>query len=137
MPNDPLILPQLKYDDPAEAITWLCRVFQFSEESRMVDGDGAILIAALRSPLGGRMMVGGRTSAATASPPQSLVEAFLAAPYSITVMVSDVDAHYARAVSEGAQIFQRPSDQPWGFRDYEAVDLEGRFWNFSRVIGSA
>jgi uncharacterized glyoxalase superfamily protein PhnB len=27
-----------------------------------------------------------------------------------------------------------PRDQPWGLRDYEAVDLEGRVWNFSQHL---
>lgn len=137
MTGDPLILPQLKYADPLEAIAWLCRVFRFTEESRMVGADGALLIASLRSPLGGRVMVGGRRPPPVEDASRPIVEAFLAAPYAITVMVSDVDEHYAHAVSETAEIFQAPQDQPWGWRDYEAVDLDGRFWNFSQILDRA
>jgi uncharacterized glyoxalase superfamily protein PhnB len=135
MTDNPLVLPQLKYVHPVEAIAWLCRVFAFSEESRMVDADGTLLIAALRSPLGGRLMIGGRqpTDGDVGSP--ATVDAFREAPYAITVMVDDVDAHCAHAVAEGAQIFQPLRDQPWGWRDYEPVDLEGRFWNFSQLLG--
>ena len=48
--------------------------------------------------------------------------------------VPDVDAHYDRARAEGAQILTPPHDQPWGLRDYEALDLEGRWWNFSQRL---
>jgi len=49
-------------------------------------------------------------------------------------LVPDVDDHFERARSEGAQILAPPQDQPWGLRDYEAVDLEGRLWNFSQRL---
>jgi uncharacterized glyoxalase superfamily protein PhnB len=54
--------------------------------------------------------------------------------YSITVMARDVDEHYERARREGARIISPPTDQPWGLRDYEAVDLEGRVWNFGQHL---
>jgi uncharacterized glyoxalase superfamily protein PhnB len=135
VPDDPLILPQLKYVHPIEAIAWLCRVFRFTEESRMVGADGALLIAALRSPLGGRIMIGSRKPANGEVTFPPAVAAFHA-PYAITVMVDDVDEHYAHAVAEGAQVFQPVRDQPWGWRDYEPVDLEGRFWNFSQILSA-
>jgi uncharacterized glyoxalase superfamily protein PhnB len=50
------------------------------------------------------------------------------------VVVPDVDAHYEQARAEGAQILIPPHDQPWGLRDYEALDLEGRWWNFSQRL---
>ena len=31
-------------------------------------------------------------------------------------------------------MISEPTDQPWGLRDYEAVDLEGRQWNFSQHL---
>ena len=137
MSDDPLILPQVKYADPIEAIGWLCRVFRFTEESRMVGADGILLIAAIRSPLGGRVMIGGRKAPSEDAATPLTADAFLAASYAITVMVDDVDGHHAHAVAEGAQIFQAPRNQPWGWRDYEAVDLDGRFWNFSQIVHRA
>lgn len=53
-----------------------------------------------------------------------------AAGFGITVIVSDVDAHFARARKAGARIKYEPVDQPYGQREYEVVDLEGhRWWN--------
>ena len=54
--------------------------------------------------------------------------------YSVTVMVSDVDEHFARSSAEGARIVAGPKDQPWGYRDYEVLDHDGRQWNFSQVL---
>ena len=56
--ENPPILPQLKYEQPEQAIEWLGRVFGLTEESRLTGQDGALLIAALRSPLGGRPGMG-------------------------------------------------------------------------------
>jgi uncharacterized glyoxalase superfamily protein PhnB len=44
---------------------------------------------------------------------------------------SGVDAHHERAAAEGARILAPRQSQPWGLRDYEALYLEDRQWNFS------
>ena len=54
-----LVLPVLAYADPDAAISWLCRVFRFTEESRMVGRDGTVAIADLRTSAGGSLMIGG------------------------------------------------------------------------------
>ena len=48
----------------------------------------------------------------------------------LVVYVDDVDAHYQRARSAGAQIDSEPVDQPYGQREYGARDLEGHRWWF-------
>ncbi len=65
----------------------------------------------------------------------------LAAPISLggasstmAVMVDDVDAHHAHAVSEGADIRYEPVDQPYGYREYSAVDPEGHLWSFMKRL---
>jgi uncharacterized glyoxalase superfamily protein PhnB len=106
-------------------VSWLCRVFGFTEQWRFEPG-GSLLMANLGTPGGGGVMVS--TLDAAAGPP---------APnpyYSVTVMVPDVDAHAARARAEGAELVSEPADQPWGFRDYEVLDLAGRQWNFSQHL---
>jgi uncharacterized glyoxalase superfamily protein PhnB len=55
-------------------------------------------------------------------------------PDAVTVIVPDVDAQFDHVRREGADITQEPTDQPWGLRDFEAVDLEGRVWNFSQHL---
>ncbi|MPZ62357.1 MAG: MerR family transcriptional regulator [Propionibacteriales bacterium] len=48
----------------------------------------------------------------------------------MSVMVEDVDAHYAHAKDAGATIVYEPTDMPYGFREYGARDLENRLWSF-------
>jgi uncharacterized glyoxalase superfamily protein PhnB len=137
------VWPQLRYDDPIGAVPWLCRVFGFTEESRMTGPDGTLYIADLRTPLDARVMVSGRPSFLKDHMRTVLADSYRAATdegwpnlsYSITVLVPDVDAHFTHARREGAQVIAEPRDQPWGLRDYEAVDLEGRVWNFSQPAG--
>ena len=50
------------------------------------------------------------------------------------VMVEDVDDHYRHAAAEGAEIAYTPIDQPYGFREYGAVDLEGHLWSFMKPL---
>jgi uncharacterized glyoxalase superfamily protein PhnB len=125
----PLVLPQLRYERPAEAIAWLVRVFGFVEQSRMSGPDGTVYVADLRTPSGGALLISGSGGARQpADPPWPNMS------YSITVLVPDVDAHFEHARDEGAQMLSALADQPWGLRDYEAVDLEGRCWNFSQHL---
>jgi len=50
------------------------------------------------------------------------------------VMVDDVDAHFRRAKAEGAVIEYEPVDQPYGYREYSARDLEGGLWSFMKPL---
>src|SRR5437762_1932452 len=88
--ENPPILPQLKYEQPEEAIEWLGRVFGFTEESRLTGQDGVLLIAALRSPLGGRVMIGSKRPGLERQP---AVPDFRDADYHITVTGDNVDDH--------------------------------------------
>jgi uncharacterized glyoxalase superfamily protein PhnB len=51
----------------------------------------------------------------------------------INVEVDDIDAHYAHAVAEGADIARPLEDFWYGFRRYEATDLEGHRWHFTET----
>ncbi|GJL81636.1 MAG: hypothetical protein DHS20C01_12700 [marine bacterium B5-7] len=46
------------------------------------------------------------------------------------IIVSDVDLHYAKAVTVGAKIVMVPEDQDYGGRLYSCRDPEGNLWNF-------
>ena len=48
----------------------------------------------------------------------------------LNVYVHDVDAHYAHAVAEGADITMALDDAFYGERRYEATDPEGHRWHF-------
>jgi uncharacterized glyoxalase superfamily protein PhnB len=44
--------------------------------------------------------------------------------------VSDVDAHYARAVAEGGTVSRPLADTTYGSREYSVRDPEGNEWHF-------
>jgi DNA-binding transcriptional MerR regulator len=52
------------------------------------------------------------------------------ATHCMAVMVDDVDAHHARAVAAGADVVGEPRDEGYGYREYDARDLEGGLWSF-------
>ena len=52
----------------------------------------------------------------------------------VNVFVDDVDAHYERAVAEGAEIVFEINDAFFGYRRYEARDHEGHTWNFAEPL---
>lgn len=54
----------------------------------------------------------------------------------MAVMVDDVDAHYRFAVEQGASIRYEPVDQPYGYREYSAVDIGGHLWSFMKPLTS-
>lgn len=55
----------------------------------------------------------------------------------LVVLVEDVDAHFARAKAAGARIQSEPVDQPYGQREYGALDAEGHRWWFMTPLGPA
>jgi uncharacterized glyoxalase superfamily protein PhnB len=123
----PAIAVQTFYADVKRAADWLQRVFGFTESWHLDGPDGALLMATLNTPGGGSVMVStlGDDEAVPSKPNPY---------YSITVVVPDVDAHAAAARAAGADLVTEPTDQPWGFRDYEVLDHDGRQWNFSQVL---
>lgn len=51
---------------------------------------------------------------------------------SLTIFIGDVDAHYARAKTAGAEILEQPHETEYGEYQYAAEDLDGHHWLFSR-----
>ncbi|TQL77232.1 putative glyoxalase superfamily protein PhnB [Stackebrandtia endophytica] len=48
----------------------------------------------------------------------------------LSIMVNDVNAHYAHVRDAGAVIVYGPADMPYGVREFGARDLEDRLWSF-------
>ncbi len=46
------------------------------------------------------------------------------------LVVEDPDAHHDRARAAGAEIVMPLTDQPYGSREYAALDPEGNVWSF-------
>lgn len=133
----PRLSASVFYRDPPAAIDWLCRAFGFEcrlkvegdqgqiVHSELVFGEAVVSVGGLdgdreyqkrfRSPLD---IEGGVTCA-------------------LAFYVDEVDAHYARAVAAGANIFREVKtedygDDYWADRTYGAYDLEGHIWFFSQ-----
>jgi uncharacterized glyoxalase superfamily protein PhnB len=116
---DAAIIPVLAYPDVGAAVAWLCEAFGFIERLRIGDHRAQLTFGA------GALVVrdSGRAQADGG--------------HSVLVRVEDVDAHCARAEAHGARIVQRPTDHPFGERQYSAVDPGGHAWTFSQSIADA
>jgi uncharacterized glyoxalase superfamily protein PhnB len=54
--------------------------------------------------------------------------------HSMMVRIDDVDAHMKHAAEFGARILARPTDFPYGERQYTAEDAGGHVWTFSQTL---
>jgi uncharacterized glyoxalase superfamily protein PhnB len=123
----PDIYPRLAYQDELAAVAYLTRVFQFVEER------------AARMEFHGNYLCWLRVGTGVVMLGHSNVEVHrIHSPLDVgltTVMlnvyVHDVDAHYAHAVAEGADITMALDDAFFGERRYEATDAEGHRWHFA------
>jgi uncharacterized glyoxalase superfamily protein PhnB len=119
------ILPHLVYGDVGEACEWLSRVFGFAESYRygqpvsgiqMYLGDAFIM---LETPREGRsespVKYGGGTQM-------------------LTIIVPDVEAHYAKTKRGGGTIWEELHETIYGEKQYGATDIEGHQWLFSQHI---
>jgi PhnB protein len=135
--HTPTIYPRLAYDDEVAALEFLTRAFGFVErrEARMGDpeegmlawlefGDGVVMI--------GRATPASRDVHGLYSPREGGRSTCM-----FNVHVDDVDAHYARAVREGARIVMELNDAFYGYRRYEALDTEGHRWHFAEPLAHA
>ena len=122
---DATVVPILVYQDVAEAIEWLCRVFGFTERLRaardgivghaqLIAGDGAIIIGQQGGPF--------------RAPQGEQVSAY------VHINVEDVARHFEHAKQCGARIVEPPHDMPFGERQYTALDCGGHRWTFSQHI---
>jgi uncharacterized glyoxalase superfamily protein PhnB len=123
----PDVYPRLAYVDQIAAIEHLERVFQLREirEARMENGDH--ILAWLRIGTGVVML----------GPPNEEIHRIVSpraagtTTVQMMVYVDDVDAHYAHAVEQGADITMELNDAFYGERRYEATDPEGHRWHFA------
>jgi RNA polymerase sigma-70 factor (ECF subfamily) len=126
----PAMYPRLVYRDEVAALEYLTRVFQFVErrEARMGGEEDEGMLAWLE--FGDGVVMIGRASEAA----RKVHHLHPADPGHATIMINvavhDIDAHYAHAIAEGATITMPIDDAFYGFRRYEADDLEGHHWHF-------
>jgi uncharacterized glyoxalase superfamily protein PhnB len=128
----PDIYPRLAYNDELGAVEYLTRVFQFVEnrEARMESETSNLCWLRVGT---GIVMVG-RANAEVHrihSPSDVGLTTVI-----MHVYVPDIDAHYAHAVAEGADITMELDDAFYGERRYEATDPEGHRWHFGERFAS-
>jgi uncharacterized glyoxalase superfamily protein PhnB len=129
--HPPAIYPRLGYQDEVAAIDFLVRVFGFRErrEARMEDPTWGVL--AWLEHNDGVVMVGrAEHEIHRIHSPKETGHATCM----LNVSVDDVDAHYERAVAEGARITMEINDAFYGERRYEADDPEGNRWHFGEPL---
>ena len=133
--HTPTMYPRLVYSDERAALEYLTRVFQFTErrEARMEGTDDEGTLAWLE--FGDGVVMIGRASDAARDVHHLYSPAVVGhATVSIQVLVDDIDAHYAHAVAQGATITMPIEDAFYGYRRYEADDLEGHHWHFHEPL---
>lgn len=118
-------IPTLVYDDIEAAHDYLVRVFGFEPGELYREEDGRVTHGELTAGDGVIWLHRVAPEWGLASPRELGVETA-----GLAIIVDDVDSHHAHAVAEGAEIRYAPLDQPYGFREYSAVDLERRTWSF-------
>jgi PhnB protein len=127
----PDIYPRLAYEDERAALEYLVRVFQLAEIREARTDTGESLLAWLRAGDGVVMIGHANAEIHRIHSPHTLGNTTV----QMMVYVQDVDAHYAHAVAEGADITMPIEDAFYGERRYEATDLEGHRWHFAERFG--
>src|SRR5205807_680092 len=119
----------LVYADLEAAFEYLVRVFGLGPGELTRDADGRVVHGELQAG-DGVVWLHPESAQWRMASPRSLG----AVTASVAVMVDDVDAHFRHAQEEGAEIVYEPVDQPYGYREYDAVDVEGHLWSFMKPL---
>jgi uncharacterized glyoxalase superfamily protein PhnB len=109
----PNIFPAMRYVDADGALEWLSQAFGFRQGAVHRDDKGTIAHAEMSLGAGTIMFGQGDFSS-----------------LAIYVAVEDVDTHYQRAKTAGAEITREIQDTPYGSREYSARDPDGHTWSF-------
>ena len=118
----------LVYADLEAAYRYLVRVFALGPGELTRDDDGTVVHGVVQAG-DGEVWLHSESEKFGLASPQRLG----AATATTAVLVDDVDEHHRHAVSQGATVRYPPVDQPYGFREYSATDLEGHLWSFMRA----
>lgn len=119
----------LVYDDIEAAFVYLKRVFGFGPGELTRDPSGTVVHAEIQAGDGEFWIHATSSEFALQSPNQ-----LGGATGTMAIIVDDVDAHHRHAVEEGADVRYEPIDQPYGYREYSAVDPEGHLWSFMKPL---
>lgn len=126
------IFPILRYNDARGAIRWLCATFGFVELFSVPESEPFVRHAQLKLGTNVIMLGSVRPDDGMGSP-----QVLGVATQALCVYVDNLDAHFERARSAGAQITSPPKDTDFGSREYHVRDLEGHLWTFGTYLPDA
>lgn len=126
------IFPILRYNDARGAIRWLCATFGFIELFSVPDSGQFVRHAQLKLGTNVIMLGSVRPDERMVSP-----QVLGAATQGLCVYVDDLDAHFERTRSAGAEITSPPRNTDFGSREYHVRDLEGHLWTFGTYLPDA
>ena len=118
----------MSYRKAPEAIEWLCTVFGFERHAVYPGPDGTIAHAELTLG-GGMIMLGSVRDGEAGRLIKQPDEIGGAETRSVSLIVADADAVYARAKAAGAEIVLEIKDQHQGGRAFACRDPEGHLWH--------
>ncbi len=122
----PDIYPRLAYEDERAALDFLTRVFQLTEIREARTETDESMLAWLRAGDGVVMIGHANAEIHQIHSPRTIGNTTV----QMMVYVHDIDADFAHAVAEGADITMQIQDAFYGERRYETTDLEGHRWHF-------
>ena len=122
------IIPALRYRNAPAAIEWLCKVFGF-ERHAVYEGPNGTIGHAELTLNGGMIMLGSAKDDEHGRRFKSPDELDGMETRSAYIVVSDVDAAYARAVAAGATVLRAFQNTDYGSREFAVTDPEGHSWS--------
>jgi len=123
-PSD--VYPSLTYADAPAAIAFLCQAFGFCERLRVPGPDGSVMHSELTLGTGVVMVSSPRSEQQRVAPTSGA-----GASSTLSVFVSDPEAHYAQAQAAGAEIMLELTQEEYGAKGYMARDPGGHVWYFA------
>ena len=117
----PSVYPVLRYRDAPAAIEFLSRTFGLKPTTVHTAPDGTVVHGQLAWGTG-VVMLGSASDGGDSTFDTGKAVLYLA--------VDDPDTHHDHAVAEGAKVVVELVDQPYGSREYTALDPEGNVWSF-------
>jgi uncharacterized glyoxalase superfamily protein PhnB/catechol 2,3-dioxygenase-like lactoylglutathione lyase family enzyme len=123
VPSD-TVLPHLTYRNVEEALAWLTQTFGFIEHYRYGEPGAA---GGAQITLGNAVVMLHLARRGSSTPAQ-----LGASTQSLTIFLEDVEGHFQRAKTNGANILEEPHETEYGEFQYAAEDYEGHHWLFSR-----
>lgn len=121
------IFPILRYDKARAAIGWLEKAFGF-ELVFSVPPEG-VTVRHARLMLADNIIMVGSSREDEASFKSPLIVGVMT--QALCVYISEIDAHYKKAKTAGAEIVIALQETDFGTKEYHALDCEGHLWIFT------